>query len=205
MTYYAKSNRADHIQETVRAHLEAVKILAGEYGSAFGAKIPAELCGLFHDFGKYSPAFQNVLRGTQTGVDHAAGGAAFLHVLRKKAFRPVIEAVAAHHSQLVSVEDLAGMLKAPYRRWALSPHSAESRRLCAERTPTQRPAGPFSGISPTFASPPPKLLRPGILWPVRMPPCYTPGCCFPAWWMRTIPPPPVFRHKRAPPWTQLPR
>lgn len=111
MTYYAKSNRADHIQETVRAHLEAVKILAGEYGSAFGAKIPAELCGLFHDFGKYSPAFQNVLRGTQTGVDHAAGGAAFLHVLRKKAFRPVIEAVAAHHSQLVSVEDLAGMLE----------------------------------------------------------------------------------------------
>lgn len=77
MVYYAKSPEKDGSQETVQTHLQVVKNLAGEYGKAFGAEKSAELCGLFHDFGKYSPTFQNVLKRTQTGVDHAICGAAF--------------------------------------------------------------------------------------------------------------------------------
>ena len=111
MIYYAKSPRQDGRQETVREHTQTVKTLAQAYGKAFGAGIPAGLCGLFHDFGKYSSAFQNVLQGTQTGVDHAIGGAAFLYGFRKKALRPIIEAVAAHHTHLISQEDLAGVLE----------------------------------------------------------------------------------------------
>ena len=78
MTYYAKSPDKDGTQETVQAHLKAVKALAGEYGRAWGEEKTAELCGLFHDFGKYSLAFQNVLKGTEIGIDHAICGAAFL-------------------------------------------------------------------------------------------------------------------------------
>ena len=80
MIYYAKSSQKDGTGETVREHLQAVETLARIYGKAFDAEIPADLCGLFHDFGKYSAAFQRVLQGTQTGVDHAIGGAAFLYL-----------------------------------------------------------------------------------------------------------------------------
>ena len=79
MMYYAKSPQKGGTQETVREHLQAVETLAQTYGESFGAGTPAGLCGLFHDFGKYSAAFQKVLLGTQTGVDHAIGGAAFLY------------------------------------------------------------------------------------------------------------------------------
>lgn len=84
MTYYAKSSQPDGAQETVRQHLQCVEILAQTYGRTFGAEIPAGLCGLFHDFGKYSAAFQKVLQGTQAGVDHAIGGAAFLYGFQKE-------------------------------------------------------------------------------------------------------------------------
>ena len=119
MEYYAKSPDKDGIQETVQAHLQAVKTLAGEYGRVWGEEKAAELCGLFHDFGKYSLAFQNVLKGAQTGIDHAICGAAFLYFYQnfqknsaKKPFHPMVEAIAAHHSYLVSQEDLAGVLDA---------------------------------------------------------------------------------------------
>ena len=115
VVYYAKSPKKNGEQETVRQHLQKVEELSGEYGRAFGAQLPARLCGLFHDFGKYSAAFQEVLRGTQEGIDHAIGGAAFLYYyqqkLAQKPFRPVIEAVAAHHSCLASQEDMAGILE----------------------------------------------------------------------------------------------
>lgn len=119
MTYYAKSPRQDGTQETVREHLQAVKAIAQTYGRSFDAEIAAGLCGLFHDFGKYSSAFQKVLQGTEEGVDHAVSGAAFLYHYQKdyqkKALRPIIEAVAAHHSHLISREDLAGVLEATLR------------------------------------------------------------------------------------------
>lgn len=115
MIYYAKSLREDGRQETVQEHTQTVKLLAQTYGKVFGEEIQAGLCGLFHDFGKYSSAFQNVLQGTQTGVDHAIGGAAFLYSFRKKALRPIIEAVAAHHTHLISQEDLAGILETALR------------------------------------------------------------------------------------------
>ena len=118
MNYYAKSPQENGEQVTVQSHLQAVQQLAGEYGRSIGQELSAALSGLFHDFGKYSSAFQNVLKGTQTGIDHAICGAAFLYLYQsaqkaanQKPFRPVIEAIAAHHSQLVSQEDLSGILE----------------------------------------------------------------------------------------------
>ena len=111
MDYYAKSPRADGTRETVEQHLMSVAALAGQYGAAFGEMESAYLCGLFHDFGKYSEAFQNVLRGTQTGIDHAICGAVFLNAIStNKLFRPIIEAIAAHHSGLISYGDLKNLL-----------------------------------------------------------------------------------------------
>ena len=165
MTYYAKSSQQDGTQETVREHLQRVETLAQTYGRAFGAEIPAGLCGLFHDFGKYSSAFQKVLQGTQTGIDHAIGGAAFLHGgfqkdYQKKALRPIIEAVAAHHSHLISREDLAGVLETVLRTdGPVTTLCGKQAALCGMKA-YQEAGMAFQTDFPDFRFPPFKTLPP---------------------------------------------
>lgn len=66
--YYAKSKLPDGSWPTVREHLDAVAKLAKQYGEVFGRGEEARIAGIFHDFGKYSDAFSEVLQGTRTGV-----------------------------------------------------------------------------------------------------------------------------------------
>lgn len=110
MIYFGKSRQDDGSQQTVKEHLNVVSALAAQYGSAFGEEKPAGLCGILHDFGKYSPAFQEVLKGTRTGIDHAICGAAFLNGFHQKGYAAIIEAVAAHHTRLISQRDLDSTL-----------------------------------------------------------------------------------------------
>lgn len=113
--YYAKSANSGGHRETVKEHLQKVAALAREYGEPFGLGIAAELAGQVHDFGKYSRAFQDVLRGTQTGIDHAVGGACYLENCCKKNIGrayPIIEAVNGHHDGLLSYEAIKGALHA---------------------------------------------------------------------------------------------
>ena len=164
MTYYAKSSQPDGAQETVRQHLQCVEILAQTYGRTFGAEIPAGLCGLFHDFGKYSAAFQKVLQGTQAGIDHAIGGAAFLYGFQKeyqkKALCPIIEAVAAHHSHLVSREDLTGVLEAVLgTEGPVTTLCGKQAALCGEKE-YQEAIMAFQADFPDFRFPPFKTLPP---------------------------------------------
>lgn len=164
MVYYAKSPKKNGEQETVRQHLQKVEELAGEYGQAFGAQLPARLCGLFHDFGKYSAAFQDVLRGTQEGIDHAVGGAAFLYYyqqkLSQKPLRPVIEAVAAHHSRLASQEDMAGILESVLQTsQAVTTLCGKQAALCGPKA-YQQAAQVFQSEFPEFQFPKVKALLP---------------------------------------------
>lgn len=64
--YYAKSDG----RTTVAKHLEDVAFLAGEYGRDVGMPGLARTVGWLHDTGKYGKAFQEVLAGKRTGVDH---------------------------------------------------------------------------------------------------------------------------------------
>ena len=80
--YYAKSKLPDGSQPTVKEHLSAVAKLAKQYGELFGRGEEAWVAGLFHDFGKYSEAFAEVLQGTRTNVDHAMCGASFLNYVK---------------------------------------------------------------------------------------------------------------------------
>ena len=160
MTYYAKSPQQDGAQETVREHLQRVEALAQTYGKSFGAEIPAGLFGLFHDFGKYSAAFQKVLQGTQAGVDQAIGGAAFLQSFRKKALPPIIEAVAAHHSHLVSREDLAGVLETALgTEGPVTTLCGKQAALCGGKD-YQEAGMAFQADFPDFRFPPFKTLPP---------------------------------------------
>ena len=100
ITFYAKSS-ADGKQISVRQHLSEVATQAEEFASSFGASKAARLAGLFHDFGKYSEAFQKVLTGERQRIDHAVCGAAFLYQYSaNEALNPVVEAVNGHHDGL---------------------------------------------------------------------------------------------------------
>ena len=160
MTYYAKSPQPDGTQKTVRTHLQEVEFLSGKYGKAFDAEIPARLCGLLHDFGKYSPTFQDVLTGKCSGIDHAIGGAAFLYLLQKKALRSIIEAIAAHHSHIISQEDLAGVLNSVVRTTDIvTTLSGKQSSLCGIEA-YQRATEAFQNDFPNFQLPKIKTLLP---------------------------------------------
>ena len=101
--YYAKSPNASGRQMTVREHLAAVSVMAGQFGASVGLEQEATLAGLLHDFGKYSEAFEEVLKGTRSHVDHAICGAALLHckTMGRKTYHPVVTVVNGHHDGLI--------------------------------------------------------------------------------------------------------
>lgn len=112
--YYAKSADECGHQVTNQEHLNAVAELAHRFGTEVGMPKCAKAAGLLHDFGKYSEAFQNVLTGTATSVDHAVCAAAYLYgsgKTAKPAYRMIAEAAAAHHSALRSFESMATELR----------------------------------------------------------------------------------------------
>ncbi len=114
MEYYAKSKNTQGHQETVKEHLQKVSTLAREYGEPLGIGEIAGLAGQVHDLGKYSEAFQDVLKGIRTGVDHAMGGACFAEgCYRGKAgVRPVVETVKGHHDGLTAYGEVKQELHA---------------------------------------------------------------------------------------------
>lgn len=120
--FYAKSENDYHEKITVKEHLERVSSLASAFGEEIGMPNAARIAGLFHDFGKYSPAFQGVLAGTMQNVDHAFAGAVMLYLLKaqkseilRKKYGPILEAVQGHHHGLVSMDALVDALTDTYR------------------------------------------------------------------------------------------
>lgn len=117
-TYYAKSARMDGSRPTVAQHVDAVAERAAAYGAEAGISGEARLAGLMHDFGKYSEAFQDVLRGARQNIDHAACGAAALWYRwggkPRGCQRAVIEAVNGHHAGLKDYDSLGALLRASF-------------------------------------------------------------------------------------------
>ena len=141
--YYSKSANIHHGRITAMEHLENVQNLSHVFGADVGMPNSAALAGLFHDFGKYSSAFQGVLEGTVQHVDHAFAGAVmlYLHLLKAKKsnallkkYTPVIEAVQGHHDGLRSLDELEEDLKDAYldERFDRCP-SGKAPSLCGER------------------------------------------------------------------------
>ncbi len=85
-------------------HLKEVARLAADNARPFGMEKAASALGLFHDLGKYDPAFQRRLDGVDIRVDHSTAGAVKLLELAKGVNRDVAEllayAVLGHHAGL---------------------------------------------------------------------------------------------------------
>lgn len=74
--------------------------LSGEFCKAFCAENDGRYCGLYHDIGKYSLAFQQRIAGSQKRVDHSTAGALLLY---DKQNYPAAMCIAGHHAGLADL------------------------------------------------------------------------------------------------------
>lgn len=88
--------------QTVREHLLGTAETAKKFAEVFGGGNAAWLCGLYHDIGKCSKAFQERIRNPMSvgRVDHSTAGAVELQKINPY-FIPLAMAVAGHHSGLM--------------------------------------------------------------------------------------------------------
>jgi len=112
MPYYAHTleGKPPEDWEPLEAHLQEVATLASEFAGKFSAGDWGRLAGLWHDVGKYSPAFQNYLMTEngfaahleeQTGrVDHSTAGAQHANEYVKPWGRLLAYILAGHHAGL---------------------------------------------------------------------------------------------------------
>ena len=101
--YYARSENELHKKETVQHHLKRTAELCAEFLSVLAYEDFGQALGTFHDFGKYSALFQEVLLHQRTHVNHAYPGAAadFQCCGKRSALAEILAAViASHHGHL---------------------------------------------------------------------------------------------------------
>ena len=110
--YFAHSENKIGEKEVVIEHLLEVTKLCKEFSNQWGKGTEGEVAGLYHDLGKYTEAFQQVLIGA-CKVDHATPGAAA--ALFKYKLKGVAAALSiqGHHDglQYGSIDTLVSDLK----------------------------------------------------------------------------------------------
>ncbi|MBR2085846.1 MAG: CRISPR-associated helicase Cas3', partial [Oscillospiraceae bacterium] len=93
----AHSKNDEGQSEPLAIHLSKTAQLAEQYADAFHEGVAGAWAGWFHDAGKASALFQDVLRGTEHRVNHAAAGAAMLYNVNMQ----IARAVYGHHDGLI--------------------------------------------------------------------------------------------------------
>ncbi len=98
--YLAHSPTEAHPEgQLLKDHLENVSALAATFCKLYGES-DGHLCGLYHDIGKYSAAFQRRLAGSTEKVDHSSAGALLMFEQHN-----VLAAmcIAGHHAGLADL------------------------------------------------------------------------------------------------------
>ena len=88
--------------QSVMEHLSGTAKLSEQFADEFGCGKAGCLCGLMHDIGKYSDAFQKRIRDPEhvKKVDHSTAGAKELCQMSAD-YISLAMAVAGHHSGLL--------------------------------------------------------------------------------------------------------
>lgn len=92
-----------HPNHPLTDHLESVAKLAAQFAADFGSSSWAELAGLWHDMGKFQPAFQRRLCGDRTSVEHSGAGAAYATSLHPTRSIPLAFVIAGHHAGMANL------------------------------------------------------------------------------------------------------
>ena len=102
VTYYARSENEHGEKETVLHHLSRAAQLCRVFLEPLSYSNLGEILGHFHDFGKYSDLFQQVLAHERLHINHAYPGAAIVYGLYKRNNMAKILTcvIAAYHSIL---------------------------------------------------------------------------------------------------------
>ena len=109
---YIGHKQGERIQ-TLKAHLEGTAGLAGEFAGRFGKSDWGYCCGMLHDIGKYSDAFQKKIQeDSGARVDHATAGA---QVCAEKGglYGFMSYCIAGHHAGLPDTGSTADTGNAP--------------------------------------------------------------------------------------------
>ncbi|MFO7936971.1 MAG: CRISPR-associated endonuclease Cas3'' [Kiritimatiellia bacterium] len=123
--YFAHSleGRPKEEWQPLEKHLENVAELAADFAKPFGGEEWARLAGLWHDLGKYAPAFQRKLEGESIRVVHSEAGG---HLSSVKGWRGVdcvlSWLIMGHHAGLADystdqtgAKALAPKMREPHR------------------------------------------------------------------------------------------
>lgn len=89
-------NEKQHSEPLIE-HLQKTSVLSGKYAESFGEQNAGNWMGLFHDAGKASILFQEMLSGKEHHINHAAAGAALLYSQNPQ----IARAIYGHHDGLV--------------------------------------------------------------------------------------------------------
>ncbi|MGN1456601.1 MAG: CRISPR-associated helicase Cas3' [Acutalibacteraceae bacterium] len=102
MEYYSRSENESGEKELLSYHLERTSQLCGGFADDFGCKDAGTQLGNFHDLGKATPKFQEVLKHkNHESVNHCAAGALFIRNNKKTLLRTMLsDIIYAHHSEL---------------------------------------------------------------------------------------------------------
>lgn len=97
MKYLAHLTKDKQKEQTILEHAQGTARLAEAFAEKFSAGEFGWQCGIAHDIGKYSPEFQQRIRGANIKVDHSTYGAKVLFEMKDS-----ISAlcVAGHHTGL---------------------------------------------------------------------------------------------------------
>jgi len=101
--YYAHSLEGEPPEkwQPLDVHLENVAKMAAEFAKPFGGDEWAHLAGLWHDLGKYDPAFQRKLEGERVRVVHSEAGGHFASLKGWRGADCILSwIIMGHHSGL---------------------------------------------------------------------------------------------------------
>lgn len=96
---YIAHRRDDGTEQELVTHLKNTAKLASEFANVFDNQEYAYVCGLLHDLGKYSDAFQKRIKADGKPCDHSTAGARVIKELCKSG-KLLSYCIAGHHSGL---------------------------------------------------------------------------------------------------------
>lgn len=95
--YLAHIEPVDYREQTIIEHVLNTAQKARAFANVFNAGDEAYRCGILHDIGKYSMAFQRRIRGNAERTDHSTAGALEAAALGDV---PAAFCIAGHHGGL---------------------------------------------------------------------------------------------------------
>jgi CRISPR-associated endonuclease/helicase Cas3 len=102
-------------EQSVLKHLSNTAVAASEFADIFNAGEEAYFCGMLHDIGKYSAAFQRRIRGSPERVDHSTAGT--LVAAREYRDIPAAFCIAGHHGGLPDAGNKKGAIPSDSTFW----------------------------------------------------------------------------------------